>query len=356
MKKHLRLLIWLASFAALALLAALFSMKLRPAPELKRFDASFLELFDTVSVIDGYDESKESFAAFSQATHDALLEYHQLYNIYQENDVHASIKTINENAGITPVQVDGRIIDLLKLGKELYRMTGGKANIAFGAVLRIWHAYREEGIDNPEGARLPPMDALRAAAEHTDIDQVIIDEAAGTVYLADPEMSLDVGAVGKGYATEQAAQIIEKSGRTNVLLSIGGNVRAVGEKPDGAPWYVGIENPDKQAAERRLFTLDIAGGQSVVTSGAYHRYYTVGGEIYHHIIDPDTLMPAAYFASVVVVAGDSGLADGLSTALFCMPLEEGMRLVQILEHVEACWILGDGSVEMTDGFRALIRE
>lgn len=360
MKKHRKLFIPLIAFVSIALVAGavlilFFPNLFRRAPERKRYNASFLELFDTVSVISGYDTDKEAFTAFSQEAHDTLLTYHHLYDIYHENDVEASVKTINDNAGISPVQVDGRIIDLLKMSKELYRITGGRTNVAFGAVLRIWHTYREEGIDDPVNASLPPMDELRKAAKHTNIDDVIIDEEAGTVYLADPEMSLDVGAVAKGYATEQAARIIEQSGRTNVLLSIGGNVRAIGAKPDGTQWHVGIENPDKESEQGSLFTLNID-GLSVVTSGAYNRYYTVDGETYHHIIDPETLMPAAYFASVVVVAKDSGFADGLSTGLYCMPLDEGMQLIESLDSVEACWILNDGTIEMTDGFRALIKE
>jgi thiamine biosynthesis lipoprotein len=360
MKKHPKLFVPLIALTAVALVAGavlivFFPNLFRPSPELKRYNASFLELFDTVSVIGGYDTSKEAFTEFSQEAHDSLLVYHNLYDIYHENDVEASIKTINDNAGISPVHVDSRIIDLLKLSKELYQLTDGKTNIAFGAVLRIWHTYREAGIDDPENASLPPMDELREAAKHTNIDDMIIDEAAGTVYLTDPEMSLDVGAIAKGYATEQEARIIERSGRTNVLLSIGGNVRAIGEKPDGSPWQVGIENPDKESEQKSLFTLNID-GLSVVTSGAYNRYYTVDGVVYHHIIDPETLMPAAYFASVVVVAQDSGLADGLSTGLYCMPLDEGMRLVKSLDGVDACWIMNDGTVEMTDGFRALIKE
>ncbi len=360
MKKHGKLFVPLIALAATVLVAGailivFFPDLFRRSSALKRYNASFLELFDTVSVIGGYDSSKEAFTEFSQEVHDSLLAYHNLYDIYHENDVDASIKTINDNAGIAPVHVDSRIIDLLKLSKELYRLTDGRTNVAFGAVLSIWHTYREAGIDDPENASLPPMDELREAAKHTNIDDVIIDEAAGTVYLADPDMSLDVGAIAKGYATEQEAQIIEQSGRTHVLLSIGGNVRAIGAKPDGTPWQVGIENPDKESDQKSLFTLNID-GLSVVTSGAYNRYYTVDGVVYHHIIDPETLMPAAYFASVVVVAKDSGLADGLSTGLYCMPFDEGMRLVESLDDVDACWVMNDGTVEMTDGFRALIKE
>lgn len=339
------------------LLSCLLMLALFAVPgfqkEQKRYEASFLDLFDTVSLIIGYDTDKDAFTAFSQKTHDALAEYHQLYDIYHD-DAAVSIKTINDNAGIAPVKVDQRIISLLQTSREINRITNGKTNVAMGAVLRIWHKYREEGIDDPSAARLPPMDMLQEAALHINIDDMIIDEDASTVYLQDPQMSLDVGAIAKGYATEQVAAAIQRSGTKNVLLSIGGNVRAIGSKPDGSPWGVAIQNPDKEAEQDRLFTLNIS-GLSVVTSGAYQRYYTVDGVAYSHIIDPDTLMPATYFSSVSIVTENSGLADGLSTALFCMPLDAGKALVTGLGTVEACWVLPDGTIEMTDGFAAMIK-
>ena len=155
------------------------------------------------------------------------------------------------------VVVDAKIINLLLKSREIYNITGGKTNVAMGAVLSIWHEYREAGIEDPENAELPPMDELKEAALHVNIDDMIIDEAASTVYLRDPLMSLDVGAVAKGYATEQAAEAIEASGRTSVLLSIGGNVRAIGVKPDGSAWNVAIQNPDLEAEGPSLFTLGI---------------------------------------------------------------------------------------------------
>lgn len=100
-------------------------------------------------------------------------------------------------------------------------------NVAFGSVLSIWHDYRERGIDDPLSAKLPPMEKLREAAAHTDIDKVVIDEAASTVYLADPEMRLDVGAAAKGYAVERACRAAEEKGIESLLVSVGGNVRAI---------------------------------------------------------------------------------------------------------------------------------
>jgi len=318
-----------------------------------QYKSTYLDLFDTVSQIVGYDTDQEAFVEFSGQVKAGLAEYHALYDIYHDEAV-VSIKTVNDNAGIQPVVVDRRIIDLLLESREIYDITEGKTNIALGAVLEIWHTYREAGLEDPENAELPPMEALEEAANHVDIDDIIIDEEASTVYLRDPLMSLDVGAVAKGFAAERAAESIEASGRTGVLLSIGGNVRAIGVKPDGSAWNVAIQNPDLESDQTSLFTLSID-NLSVVTSGSYQRYYTVDGVKYNHIIDPETLMPTTYFIGISVVTADSGLADGLSTALFCIPLEEGRALVASLDGVEACWVEPDGTIEMTDGFQALIQ-
>jgi thiamine biosynthesis lipoprotein len=318
-----------------------------------QYKTTFLDLFDTVSQVIGYDTDKEQYTVFSQQVKNGLAEYHALYDIYSDSAV-ASVKTINDNAGIQPVTVDRRIIDLLLESVKIYELTGGKTNVAMGAVLTIWHQYREAGIDDPENAQLPPMEDLLEAAKHVNIYDMVIDEEASTVYLKDPLMSLDVGAIAKGYATERMAQQIEQTGRSSVLLSIGGNVRAIGVKPDGSPWNVAIQNPDLESEQTSLFTLSID-HLSVVTSGSYQRYYVVDGVKYHHIIDPDTLMPTTYFIGISVVTADSGLADGLSTALFCMPLEQGMALIQSIGGVEVCWVAPDGEITMTDGFRALIQ-
>lgn len=115
---------------------------------------------------------------------------------------------------------------------------------------------------------------------------------------------------------------------------------------------MGIENPFPGEGGY-LHTLRIA-GQNLVTSGSYQRYYTVNGRDYHHIIDPDTLMPADYFASVTVLADDSGKADALSTALFNLPYEAGKELAESLDGVEAFWVEPDGTEHCTDGFQAVM--
>ena len=323
-----------------------------------RYQAEFLSLFDTVTTIVGYAENKEEFTVLAGRIKDKLMEYHRLFDIYNSYAGLNNIKTINDNAGIAPVKVDEELIAMLLFAKEQYYVTDGKTNIAFGSVLRIWHDYRENGISDPLGAEVPPKQLLEVAAGYIDIEGMIIDQEASTVYLSDPGISLDVGAIAKGYAVEQTAQYLEGEGVSSLLLSVGGNIRAIGGKPGKngmEPWNIGIKNPDKESPDTELCNVLIS-GYSVVSSGSYERYYTVDGTRYHHIIDPSTLMPPPYFTSITVICRDSGIADALSTALFNMPLEMGEKFVEGIDGVEALWVTGTGEVIYSEGFGGFLKE
>ena len=412
----------------------------------QRYSTVFYDVFDTVTQVIAYCDSEEEFTAQMDALHADLVEYNQLYDIYNDYDGVTNIKTINDNAGIAPVTVDDKILGMLELAQTMYDTTGGKLNIALGSVLNIWHNYREAALaddndsnnqlptqeeldaaaqhcdianliidedaktvyladpamsldvgsvgkgyavelaqtmydttggklnialgsvlniwhnyreaaladDNDSNNQLPTQEELDAAAQHCDIANLIIDEDAKTVYLADPAMSLDVGSVGKGYAVEQAAQAAEARGLTSALISVGGNLRAIGTKPDGSQWVGGVENPWNSSEVYTTGSSTVAAVKmsdlSLVTSGDYQRYYVVDGVRYHHLIDPATLWPAAYFDGVSVLAPDSGVADCLTTGLFCLPLEEGKQLVESLDGVEALWCTTDGEVITSSGW------
>ncbi len=338
----------------LCLVLALSGCGPSSSKEKTRYQAEFLDLFDTMTQIVGYSDSEDLFSEQVNYVYDNLKDMHQLYDIYNDYDGINNIKTINDNAGKMPVKVDQKIIDLLKFSKEVYDISGGSVNVAFGSVLKIWHDYRDAGSANPDRAVLPPQSLLEAANKHINIDDVVIDEKNMTVYLSDPEMRLDVGAIAKGYATEQAALLLEsKWPGISILLSVGGNVKAIGMKETGTetiPWNVGITNPDDQSA--MLMTLNIS-DSSMVTSGDYQRYYVVAEERYHHIIDPQTLFPATHCRAVTIVVPDSGLADGLSTAAFIMPVEKAKALVQSYGG-EAVFVMNDGSLEYTTDFKSFI--
>ena len=314
----------------------------------QQYTATFLTLFDTVTTIIGRAESEEAFKETTQAIHDDLLYYHELFDIYNDYEGVNNLKTINDQAGIAPVKVDQAIIDLLKDCKEYYDLTNGRVNVMMGSVLYLWHVARNDGINDPQRAKLPEMEALQKAAEHIGFDALLIDEAASTVYITDPEARLDVGAVAKGWATQRAAE----NAPEGMLLSVGGNVCATGPKlSDGTPWVIGVQDPDN--AEKNLHTVFVT-KSSVVTSGDYQRAYWVEGKTYHHIIDPNTLMPSSYWRSVSIICPGSGMADALSTALFLMDREEGEALA-LACGAEALWVAADGTEYMTEGFQKMLR-
>ena len=319
-------------------------------PELVRHNQVYFDAFDTVTTIILYDT--DEYRAEETLKHiDALLnEYTQLYDIYHTYDGINNLMTVNQNAGIVPVKVDDKILDMIEYAISMDELTGGRMNIAMGSVLKIWQDYRDAGLEHPETAALPPMDDLLAANAHASIDNIVIDRAAGTLYIKDANTQLDVGAIAKGYAGQKIIEQLRAEGVTNLLLSLGGNVCSIGTRPDGTGWKVGIQDPYSDG------TLSVvqASGQSVVTSGTYERFYTVDGKNYHHIIDPGTLMPSVLYDSVTVISNDSGLADALTTGLFCMPIDEGMALIERLPDTEAFWVLSDGTQRMSSGFGAYI--
>ena len=312
---------------------------------LQRYEATYWDVFDTVTTVTGYAAGQAEFDAAAREIHDALLEYHRLYNIYESYDGLRNLKTVNDQAGIGPVPVDERILSLLQFAQTAWTETGSRVNAAMGSVLALWHDAREQALEDPDRAALPDRSALEEAALHTDLSALELDLEAGTAFLTDPDMALDVGALAKGYAVEQVAA----AAPDHFLISVGGNVCATGPKPDGTPWTVAVENPDGGDFLKLLYAED----RSVVTSGDYQRYFELDGVRYHHIIDPDTLEPAAYWRSVTVVADSSAAADCLSTALFTLSQAEGQRLLDQW-GAEALWIGRDGAQVMSPGFSAYL--
>ena len=314
----------------------------------ERYSATFLTLFDTVTTVVGMSDSEETFTAQAQEIHDGLLRYHQLFDIYTDYAGISNLKTVNDNAGVAPVEVDSSIIELLLDCREYYVLTDGRVNVAMGSVLALWHEARNDGIDDPANAYLPDGDALAEAAGHCGWDTILIDEEAGTVFITDPDQRLDVGAVAKGWSAQKVAEAAPEG----LLISVGGNVCATGPKnAEGTPWVVGVTDPE--GGDAYLHTLNVTRG-SVVTSGDYQRCYSVDGVTYHHIIDPDTLYPSSYWRSVTILCDDSGLADALSTALFLLPLEEGRALLRQC-GAEAMWVDAEGNFYYSDGFSSYIR-
>ena len=310
--------------------------------------------FDTVSYVYSYsDDSKAEFEDKGNEVFAVLEKYHKLFDIYYEHTGVVNLRTLNLNAGKEAMKVDRELVDFLLYAKELYELTNGEMNIMMGSVLRLWHDCRTAASSDPQNARIPSTEELEEAALHTNIECLEIDEENCTVRISDPEASIDVGALGKGYATEMAAQYLYSIGAESYVLNIGGNIRIIGHKMDGTGWGTGIKNP---ADPSQYATVINIADTSCVTSGDYERYLTVEGERYHHIIDKDTLKPSTHFRSVTIITDNSGLADALSTALFSMSYEDGLFVVERIGNVDVLWITEDGTQYYTEGFKGLVQE
>lgn len=334
------------------------------------YSKRFFGAFDTVTTYMSYATSEEEFDKQCDYIDEQLDYYDQLFDKYSSYEGVHNIKTINDQAGIAPVKVEQPIIDLLEISIERYQTISSKVNIAFGSVIDIWHHYREEAEENNGVGEVPTDQQLQQAAKHTDINSIIIDRDHQTVYIDDKDVSIDVGATAKGYAIELIKNGLIDMGVDNFLLSGGGNVASYGERKimKEGDFYldecqdkfcVGIESPqdgnfshDEDDPNYENEAVLVVQGESVVTSGDYQRFYEdVQGNKYHHLIDPDTLKPSIYFRSVSIITEDSGLADFLSSAVFLMNYEDGLKLVNSLDGVEAIWLLEDGKIRMSKGLK-----
>lgn len=334
--------IFIAVFSAVIVVAAVYIIYTHKA----KYDTAFYDVFDTYSQVTVYAKSQKQAEVAAEAVHKELVRLNCLYDIYNNYEGINNLKTINDNAGVRPVKVDKDLMELLELSVKAYEETEGTVNPAMGAVLSIWHDARETALDNPDKADIPSMEKLKEADRHTDISCLVLDKEKGTAYISDSKASLDVGAVAKGYAADRAAEILKNNGIDSGLVNLGGNVIAIGTRPYGKEWGVGVRNPENQSESAAR--IGIKGG-AVVTSGDYQRCFEADGKMYNHIIDGSTLMPAENYSSVTIFAKSSVDADILSTALFILPKEKG-DAIAAKYGAKVCRIYKDGHIDGDETF------
>lgn len=286
---------------------------------------------------------------------DKLGELHILFDIFNAYEGINNLYSINANAGSRPVEVEQPVIDMLSAAVEAYHITGGMTNVAAGSVFRVWHEHRLIGAQTPDYATLPSVDELIRASKLTNIEDLIIDRANNTVFLANPGMSLDVGSIAKGFAVELAMEAVIEAGISAALISAGGHVVAHGVPGGREAWSAGIQNPDISPGAAQMIDAVAFTDASLSISGGYERFFEVDGKFLGHIIDPVTLMPADRFKQVAVLHQSSWMSDILSTALFILPQEEGLQIA--LEHgAEVLWVDFEDEWIATAGYKRISAE
>lgn len=329
--------------AALPLAALLLCALLSGCGRVEKYEQARYDLFDTVCRVSAYAESEDAFLRLTEPMWRRLEEIDRALDPYHGYEGLHNLYYVNLHAAEAPVRAEDVLFDMLLWYRDNRLETGETVNIAMGAVLNLWHDAREAGGPPPS------EEVLRAAALHTDFGDVILDEAARTVFFADPLLKLDPGAVGKGYAAREALKAL---GEGAVLVNLGGIVACAGA-PDGRDfWRVAVQSPF--SASDSLGILRVK-DESVVTSAVYQRFFEWDGARYHHLIDPETLIPGNFYSSVTVVCKDPAAADLLSTRLFLLPIEES-RAAAESAGADALWVLPNGETLMTDGFRRRLEE
>ena len=316
----------------------------------------YTDYLDTVCVVDLYLE-QGSDTDYKDQIAEKLQYYHQLFDAYHPYDNLTNVWSVNRAAGDHAVAVPDDLYRLLQLCLDQSGQTGGRTDISMGAVTKIWKQFMErisadsEDTEIPSGIVFPSQEELQTAKSHSGMEYIILNEEQHSVYLSDPDMLLDVGAVAKGYIAEQLAVCLRSLGIESACINLGGNVKVVGKRlaADGRTyWTSTVRNPETR--QEYDFVLKLEDNDTLVTSGNYERFVQIDGVRYSHLIDPDTLWPAQEMASVTILATDSALADTLSTALFSLSVEEGKEILSHYDSVEAFWVTSQYETFWTDGF------
>ena len=290
-----------------------------------------------------------------------ISKFHELSDKYNNYNGVVNVKTINDNP--TEVHtVEQALFDLIEFSLDNQDDVNNLFNIALGPVLSVWHDYRD-GCFTPTCA-IPTMAELNEANAYTNSDDVILDSENSTITMSE-NMSLDLGGISKGYISDQINTYLDSLDLSAYLLNNGtSNISIGGIHPvrENGRFVLGITDPSDPYGYSDLSdpyasiyaTVTLGAGDQMITSGDYQKYFISNDELYHHIINPITLMPDRNSRSVSIISnGSAGLGDLYSTAIFTMTITQGQTFVNGIEGLEAIWYSVDGEVFFSENFEEL---
>lgn len=277
------------------------------------------------------------------AAEEVITKIRDIENRMTINTPGGEINKLNDLAGIRGVKLSKDSIYVLEKAKHYSRISVGAFDVTLGPLIKAWGVF----TDSP---RVPSDEEIKELLKLVDYNSINIDRDNLSAKLEKRGQIVDLGGIAKGFAGDEAIKIYKNYGIKSAFVNLGGNVVVLGSKPDGSPWKIGIQNP--RAENGKYIAILEVEDKAVVTSGDYERYFESNGKRYHHILDPKTGYPSnSGIISATVVSDTSIDADALSTALFVMGLDEGFKLVEKLNGVDAIFITEDKKVFISDGLK-----
>ena len=236
-------------------------------------------------------------------------------------------------------------MEIVLASLRMAAFTEGGFNIAVGPAVDAWNVSQE--------GRIPTQTELDVTRSLTLLENIALDEQAGTVFLKQPGMKIDVGGIGKGYAADLVVDVMQKAGATAGVVALSGDIKTFGRMPDQERFVFGIQHPREEQGHV-LGRIELE-NEAVSTAGDYQRFIIKDGIRYHHILDPQTLHPARGCQSVTIIAKDGVMADGLDTGIFVMGPKKGMALIESLPDVEGVIVKEEGEVMISSGLKPRLR-
>ncbi|MCL2380957.1 MAG: FAD:protein FMN transferase [Treponema sp.] len=254
----------------------------------------------------------------------------------------SDVSRVNAAAGIAPVRVHGDVFTVIERAARIAELSGGAFDPSIGPLTALWD------IMGPNPG-VPSQEEINAVLPLVNWRNIDLDRERRTVFLTAPGMALDLGAIAKGFAADEALAIIRAARLDRAIINLGGDVIMHGARPDRTPWRVGLQTP--HADDRTALGIISGWDMTVTTSGVYERYFVYNGARHHHLLSPFDGHPArtGILSTTIVSSGASMDADALSTAVFVLGYERGRALVDSLEGVEAIFVFEDLSVRATAG-------
>ena len=306
----------------------------RTGPRTMQRTESIMGTEVTVTVV--AKSSAEADSALEAAMTE-IRRFDQMMSLYKDS---SEITKVNLAAGKQPVPVSPEMIEVVENGARVSRLTNGAFDVTIGPLVVLWQMRLKEG-------RTPTDKEILNVLPRVNYRTIVIDKKASTLFLTKPNMIMDFGGIAKGYAADKAAELLRKRGIENAVVAIAGDIRVLGRRQDGSPWRIGVQHPREK--EKLLTVLDLS-DKYISTSGDYERFKIIGKKRYHHILDPRTGKPSKGMASVTLICDRGSIGDPLTTALFIVGADKGMKIVKALGY-EAIFEDDRGTVVMTEGVK-----